>query len=157
MSRQGAPPTLFYRDRGGQAGGGGPSAEDAASPFSFSRTPQASGRNSPFLSNGFASNAYGAQRTAEDLEGQNDERLEGLTAKVKLLKDITIGIGNEVRDSTVQLSQMNDAFAETGTILGGTFRRMNAMASRQGGRWCCYMIFIVLVFWFFVFVWWFRR
>lgn len=56
------------------------------------------------------------------MEGQNDEHLEGLTAKVKLLKDvrafvhvthvmltrlqITIGIGNEVRDSTIQLSQM---------------------------------------------------
>ncbi|KDQ12799.1 hypothetical protein BOTBODRAFT_34253 [Botryobasidium botryosum FD-172 SS1] len=117
-------------------------------------TPQRSGRSSPLLPQ-FSATA--SQRTADDLEGQNDERLEGLSAKVKLLKDISIGIGNEVRESTIQLSQMNDAFAETSGILSGTFRRMNAMATRQGGRWMCYMIFLILVFWFFMVVWLFRR
>lgn len=29
------------------------------------------------------------QRYADDLESQNDEHLEGLTAKVKLLKDVS--------------------------------------------------------------------
>ena len=33
--------------------------------------------------------APSGQRFADDLEGQNDERLEGLTAKVKLLKDVS--------------------------------------------------------------------
>jgi blocked-early-in-transport protein 1 len=94
---------------------------------------------------------------ADDLESQNDEQLEGLSAKVKLLKDITIGIGAEVRESAVQLSQMNDAFAETSGILAGTFRRMNNMASRQGCRWLWYIVFLILVFWFFIVVWWFRR
>jgi len=97
------------------------------------------------------------QRYADDLEGQNDEALDGLSAKVKLLKDITIGIGNEVRESTIQLTQMNDAFAETGGILSGTFRRMNNMATRQGCRWLWYIVFFVIVFWFFMVVWWFRR
>lgn len=55
------------------------------------------------------------------------------------------------------ITLQNDAFSETGSILSGTFSRMNAMAKRQGGRWMCYMIFIILVSWFFVFVWWFRR
>jgi blocked early in transport 1 len=45
-------------------------------------------------------------RTAEELESQNDEHLDGLTAKVKLLKEVTIAIGNEVRDSATQLSHM---------------------------------------------------
>ncbi|OSX67768.1 hypothetical protein POSPLADRAFT_1176700 [Postia placenta MAD-698-R-SB12] len=114
-------------------------------------TPPASGRSSPYdlQANG--------QRFADDLEGQNDEHLEGLQAKVKMLKDITIGIGNEVRDSTVQLSQMNDAFAETSGILSGTFRRMNNMAARQGCRWLWYILFLIIVFWFFIIVWWFRR
>ncbi|GJE87786.1 SNARE domain-containing protein [Phanerochaete sordida] len=126
-------------------------------------TPPSSGRSSPFggaggSGSGYRENPYGAgQRFADDLEGQNDEALEGLTAKVKILKDITIGIGQEVRDSTVQLSQMNDAFAETSGILKGTFRRMNNMASRQGCRWLWYIVFLVLVFWFFIVVWWFRR
>jgi len=121
-------------------------------------TPPSSGRSSPFggiYSQG--GHQLNGQRYADDLEGQNDEAIEGLSAKVKLLKDITIGIGNEVRESTIQLSQMNDAFAETGGILSGTFRRMNNMATRQGCRWLWYIVFFVIVFWFFMVVWWFRR
>jgi hypothetical protein len=34
---------------------------------------------------------------------------------------------------------------------------MNRMADRQGCRWMWYILFIVLVFWFFIVVWWFRR
>ncbi|KAG9120000.1 hypothetical protein FRC07_004687 [Ceratobasidium sp. 392] len=81
-----APSGLSYRDRSSLLPSGSNSGR--SSPYPYSNTPPQ------------------GQRFAEDLEGQNDERLEGLTAKVKLLKDITIGIGNEVRDSTVQLSQM---------------------------------------------------
>ncbi|KAH0590425.1 hypothetical protein H2248_000579 [Termitomyces sp. 'cryptogamus'] len=117
-------------------------------------TPPSSGRSSPFSSSYTASNG---QRYADDLESQNDEALEGLSAKVKLLKEISIGIGNEVRESAVQLSNMNDAFAETSGILQGTFRRMNNMADRHGCRWLWYIVFLIVVFWFFIIVWWFRR
>jgi len=120
----------------------------------FGATPPASGRSSPFNDHNPQGNGH---RFADDLEGQNDEALDGLSAKVKLLKDITIGIGNEVRESTIQLSQMNDAFAETSGILSGTFRRMNNMAERQGCRWLWYIVFLVVVFWFFIVVWWLRR
>jgi len=48
---------------------------------------------------------FGA-RTAEQLEEQNDDKLEGLSAKVRMLKDITVGIGNEVRDSTKDLDSL---------------------------------------------------
>ncbi|KAI5991519.1 hypothetical protein EDD15DRAFT_2388495 [Pisolithus albus] len=118
-------------------------------------TPPPSGRSSPFDQS--SSYEPSGHRYADDLENQNDEALEGLSAKVKLLKDITVGIGNEVRESTIQLSQMNDAFTETGGILAGTFRRMNNMAERQGCRWLWYIVFVILVFWFFIVVWWFRR
>lgn len=47
------------------------------------QTPPSSGRSSPF------GNAASGHRYADDLEGQNDENLEGLTAKVKLLKDVS--------------------------------------------------------------------
>lgn len=49
---------------------------------------------------------------------------------------ITINIGNEVRDSTKLLSGMNDTFDETGGFLGGTMKKMNKMARKQGGQWC---------------------
>lgn len=48
---------------------------------------------------------FGMQ-TADQLEEQNDERLEGLNSRVKLLKDITIGIGTEVKDSTKDLDSL---------------------------------------------------
>ncbi|TDL28825.1 protein transport protein BET1 [Rickenella mellea] len=118
----------------------------------YRQTPPSSGRSSPY-----PDHTPNGHRYADDLEGQNDENLEGLIGKVKMLKDITIGIGNEVKDSTVQLANMNDAFAETSGILAGTFRRMNNMAERQGCRWLWYIIFLIIVFWFFIVVWWFRR
>ncbi|KAG2023801.1 hypothetical protein CC2G_001416 [Coprinopsis cinerea AmutBmut pab1-1] len=137
-------PTL--RDRSSLLGGGSSTPPSGrSSPFGY---------NQPSHGHGFQPNG---KRFAEDLESQNDEAIEGLSKKVKLLKDITIGIGNEVRESTVQLSQMNDAFSETGDILSGTFRRMNNMAERHGCKWLWYIVFFTVVFWFFIVVWWFRR
>lgn len=49
-------------------------------------TPPASGRSSPYSSPN--PEPYG-HRYVDDLEGQNDEALEGLAAKVKLLKDVS--------------------------------------------------------------------
>ncbi|GAA6000917.1 hypothetical protein JCM10207_004718 [Rhodosporidiobolus poonsookiae] len=102
------------------------------------------------------SNRYAADRTAEDLEGQNEEALEGLSQKVKLLKNITINIGNEVRDSTKMLNGMNDTFGETGNFLSGTMGKMKKMARRQGGQWFVWMVFLLIVSLFFVYRWLFR-
>jgi len=117
-------------------------------------TPTSSGRSTPFYEQ---SSFGGRQRSAEELESQNDEAVEGLTAKVKLLKDVTIAIGTEVRTSATQLSQMDDAFTETTGILSGTFHRLNRMSSRQGCRYLWFILFLVLVIWIFLFTWWFRR
>jgi len=119
--------------------------------YGGSRSPSPFVRPGSAMSNG--GGGFSNARTAEDLESQNEEELEGLGAKVKMLKDISISIGNEVRDSTKFLNGMNDSFSETQGFLGGTFRRMNAMASRQGGRWWYWMLFLFLVFWIFVIRW----
>ncbi|VDB99366.1 unnamed protein product [Peniophora sp. CBMAI 1063] len=128
-------------------------------------TPPQSGRSTPYSYNANANgsgseqeNPYAAgPRFMDNLEAQNDEMIEGLGSKIKMLKDLSLGIGDEVREGARQLSQMNDAFEETGSILSGTFKRMNRMATRQGCRWMWYMVFGVVVFWFFIVVWWFRR
>lgn len=49
-------------------------------------TPPSSGRSSPFDDARYQPTG---QRFVDDLEGQNDEHLEGLSAKVKLLKDVS--------------------------------------------------------------------
>ncbi|EJU00995.1 hypothetical protein DACRYDRAFT_53740 [Dacryopinax primogenitus] len=123
-------------------------------------------RNSPFrpssrqeslLPQWSRDQGVGGRGATDDLEGRNDERLEGLVGRVKMLKDLSYGIGKEVRDSAVQFTEMNDAFAETGGILTGTFHRLNKMAKRQGGNWCWFIMFLVFVFWIFVVTWWWRR
>lgn len=45
--------------------------------------------NSPYGRPSSGASQYASQRTAEDLESQNEEELEGLGAKVKLLKDVS--------------------------------------------------------------------
>lgn len=47
-------------------------------------TPPSSGRSSPFQAAG--------HRYVDDLEGQNDEHLDGLAAKVKVLKDVSANL-----------------------------------------------------------------
>ncbi|GAA6008609.1 hypothetical protein JCM11491_003367 [Sporobolomyces phaffii] len=112
--------------------------------------------NSPLpLYNASPSQRYAQDRTAEDIEGQNDEALGQLSQKVKLLKNITINIGNEVRDSTKMLNGMNDTFGETGDFLSGTMKKMKKMARKQGGQWCLWMgfLFIVTLVFFWTWVW----
>lgn len=62
---------------------------DRASLFA-SANPSSSGRSSP-LPTHYPKHlsGYAANRTAEDLEGQNEEHLEGLSAKVRMLKDVS--------------------------------------------------------------------
>lgn len=59
-------------------------------------------------------------RLAEQLEEGNDARLEGLSDRVKILKDITLGIGNEVREGTADLS----------TLVSGRAMRVTQVTSR---------------------------
>ncbi|KWU45779.1 hypothetical protein RHOSPDRAFT_32710 [Rhodotorula sp. JG-1b] len=68
------------------------------------------------------SDRYAADRTADDIQGQNDEALEGLSQKVKLLKNITINIGNEVRDSTKMMNGMASPSPEFPEIQFGCLR-----------------------------------
>lgn len=58
---------------------------------SFAPTPPHSGRSSPYPGHYNASSdtaAFAGSRFADDLEGQNDEAIEGLSAKVKMLKEV---------------------------------------------------------------------
>ncbi|PWN24372.1 hypothetical protein BDZ90DRAFT_224731 [Jaminaea rosea] len=94
---------------------------------------------------------WGTQsRLAEQLEEGNDARLEGLSDRVKILKNITMGIGQEVREGTADLSTLSEAMSNAGALLGNTFTKMNKMARRQGGWWCNMMLFLLFVCWLFV-------
>ncbi|KAI9683745.1 MAG: protein transport protein bet1, partial [Bathelium mastoideum] len=67
-----------------------------------------------------------------ELESQNDDAVEGMSKKVRMLKDITLAIGDEIRDSTALAEKMNDSFEGTRNRLRGTMTRMLRMAERSG-------------------------
>ncbi|KAL2863578.1 SNARE domain- containing protein [Aspergillus lucknowensis] len=86
------------------------------------------------------------------LESQNDEEVEGITAKVKMLKDITLAIGDEIRDTT-HISELNDSFENTRTRIRGNMNRMLRMAERTGVGWKVWVGFFAAVFLIFFYVW----
>ncbi|KAL5338787.1 putative SNARE complex subunit [Aspergillus crustosus] len=86
------------------------------------------------------------------LESQNEEEVEGITAKVKMLKNLTIAIGDEIRDTT-HISDLNDSFENTRTRIGGNMKRMLRMAERTGVGWKVWLGFFALVFLLFFYVW----
>ncbi|KAL1648789.1 protein transport protein bet1 [Diplodia intermedia] len=88
-----------------------------------------------------------------ELESQNDEELNGMSAKVKMLKDITTAIGDEIRDSTALAEKMNDSFDNTRVRLRGTMNRMLRMAERTGVGWKVWLAFFAAVIVLFWYVW----
>ncbi|KAF2229919.1 hypothetical protein EV356DRAFT_527170 [Viridothelium virens] len=86
-----------------------------------------------------------------ELESQNDAQVEGISAKVRMLKDLTVSIGDEIRDSTALAEKMNDSFDSTRVRLRGTMNRMLRMAERSGVSWKIWLAFfgaVILLFWY---------
>ena len=66
---------------------------------------------------------------------------------------ITMAIGDEIRDSTAFTEKMNDSFEGTRNRLRGTMNRMLRMAERTGVGWRIWVGFFAFVFLLFVYVW----
>ncbi|EEQ90584.1 hypothetical protein RJZ56_004914 [Blastomyces dermatitidis] len=89
----------------------------------------------------------------DSLESQNETELQGMSAKVKMLKDITIAIGDEIRESSALADKMNDTFDSTRVRLRGTMNRMLVMADKTGVGWRVWLGFFCAVFLLFIYVW----
>ncbi|KAL8658810.1 MAG: hypothetical protein Q9202_007413 [Teloschistes flavicans] len=86
-----------------------------------------------------------------ELENQNDAQVEGISGKVKMLKDLTLAIGDEIRDSSKLTDTMNNSFDNTRVRLRGTMNRMLRMAEKTGVGWRVWLGFfavVVLLFWY---------
>ncbi|KAH8704249.1 SNARE complex subunit Bet1 [Talaromyces proteolyticus] len=88
-----------------------------------------------------------------ELESQNDNEVEGITAKVRALKELTVAIGDEIRSSSSLAESMNEAFDNTRVRLRGTMNRMLRMAERTGVGWRVWLLFFLAVFLLFAYVW----
>ena len=113
-----------------------------------------------------------ADAVYNELESQNDAQVGVMTEKVKMLKNvrhnsvfflndrcidtsmqITIAIGDEIRDSTAFTEKMNDSFDATRNRLRGTMNRMLLMAERTGVGWRVWAGFFAFVMLLFMYVW----
>ena len=62
--------------------------------------------------------------TLNELESQNDGQVEGIMGKVRQLKELSVGIGEEIRHSSALAEKMNDQFDNASVRLKGTMNRM---------------------------------
>ncbi|RSL63913.1 hypothetical protein CEP54_004954 [Fusarium duplospermum] len=88
-----------------------------------------------------------------ELESQNDAQVEGILGKVKVLKTMTVAIGDEIRESSALAEKMNDTFDSTRVRLRGTMNRMLLMAERTGVGWKVWIAFFAAVILLFMYVW----
>ncbi|KAF2221407.1 hypothetical protein BDZ85DRAFT_239717 [Elsinoe ampelina] len=92
-----------------------------------------------------------ATSVLDSLESQNDGQVSEMSKRVAMLKDITMKIGDEIRDSTALAEKMNDNFGAAGVKLKGTMNRMLRMAERTGVGWRVWLgffLFVIGVFWY---------
>lgn len=66
---------------------------------------------------------------------------------------LTLRIGDEIRDSTALAEKMNDQFSNTSNKLKGTMNRMLRMAQSTGVGWKVWLIFFAFVIFLFWYVW----
>ena len=66
---------------------------------------------------------------------------------------MTIAIGDEIRDSSALAEKMNDSFDSTRVRLRGTMNRMLLMAERTGVGWKVWLAFFAAVGFLFFYVW----
>lgn len=66
---------------------------------------------------------------------------------------MTVAIGDEIRDSSALAEKMNDTFDQTRLRLRGTMNRMLLMAERTGVGWKVWLGFFAAVCFLFMYVW----
>lgn len=98
--------------------------------------------------------SYTSTAVLEHLEAQNETTQTSLlSSKVSQLKQLSIAIGDEIRDSSSLAQSINDSFENTSTRLKGTMKRMLRMADRTGVGWKVWLGFFAAVWCIFVYVW----
>ncbi|CAF3564089.1 hypothetical protein SNK03_001645 [Fusarium graminearum] len=112
-----------------------------------------SSRPAPFRSATPNKRGQYSDAVLNELESQNDAQVEGILGKVKVLKDMTVAIGDEIRESSALAEKMNDTFDSTRLRLRGTMNRMLVMAQRTGVGWKVWLIFFAAVIMLFMYVW----
>ena len=94
-----------------------------------------------------------SQSMMSSLESQNNEELDSILGKVKLLKDLGVKMGDEIRSSSKTMEQLNDTFGMASTKVKLTYNRMIVMSKNAGITWKVWFLFFFAVFLCFFWVW----
>lgn len=84
------------------------------------------------------------------LEQQNDDQIDGLSAKVRVLRDLSVRIGDEVRDSSSLLQSMEGGFETARNSVKSVMTRMIRTADQSGISWRSWLglfAIVALCFW----------
>lgn len=87
------------------------------------------------------------------LESQHDEQITGLTAKVRLLKDISLKIGDEARASGSLLATMEDGFESARVTVRSSMTRMVRSVREGGVGWRQWILLFAITWACFFLVW----
>ena len=94
-----------------------------------------------------ARGGYGSAAYDSHLENENDAQIGALAGKVSALKDISSQINIHIKGDNKLLDDLDNSFDSAGGMLGGTMKRLGALAS-SGGSWSMTYLamFVVAVF-----------
>lgn len=121
------------------------------SPYLSASIPDAGSRSTPNLA---SSKRHTSTAVLDHLEAQNEnDQTSLLSSKVSQLKQLSMAIGEEIRDSSSLAQTINDSFENTSVKLKGTMRRMLRMAEKTGVGWRVWLGFFVAVWLIFFYVW----
>mmetsp|Transcript_73874 Transcript_73874/g.175845 ORF Transcript_73874/g.175845 Transcript_73874/m.175845 type:complete len:169 (+) Transcript_73874:89-595(+) len=88
-----------------------------------------------------------AAMSREVIEGQNDSMIEDLESKVGVLKDITLKLGKEAKESNSFLETFGLDFDKASALMKDTLGKLKVIVSKSGNSHMCYMmLFIVFIF-----------
>ncbi|KAI9230802.1 MAG: hypothetical protein DHS80DRAFT_11888 [Piptocephalis tieghemiana] len=115
-----------------------------SSPFLGPRSSRAPRKYPVYPEDQAGSSSQSSARGGVGAEGLTDDRVNGLHDRVGMIRDIAIGLGDELQEQKRFLTEFDGDFDRTSTILDGTMRRFRTMAATQNGRITLLMILFVI-------------
>lgn len=88
-------------------------------------------------------------------EQQNNAQLDALHGQIRVLKNLSIGIGDEVRDQNNFLSNMNRDMEGARNLMSSTLGKVSEMIASGGSQHLClltgFIVFVFILIYFFVY------
>lgn len=84
------------------------------------------------------------------LEDQNENEMSAMNEKVKQLKNLGLRMGSEIKNSEINMQNLNQTFDNTRGKLKNNFNKMMIMAENAPigvKRWAIFFLVVIVIFW----------